>query len=179
MNWYKYKSAVKRNFSYGWTAVEFDKTLANNIINWGRRNIPDEEIYEKKGFGREVESHITLKYGLVTENLEIVKELLKDEKPVKATLGKIGYFSKNPLFDVCIIRVDSPDLHRINKKISDNLVTEDSFPVYQPHCTIAYLNKGEAHKYAGDTTFKDIKLTFNKIVFVNGDDERVEISLKK
>jgi len=179
MNWYKYKEAVNRDFSYGWTAVEMDKNLTNKIVNWGRRNISDEEIYDKKGFGREVESHITLKYGLVTENLKMVKELLKDEKIIKAKLGKIGYFSKNPLFDVCIIRIDSPDLHRINKIISDNLVTEDSFPVYQPHCTIAYMKKGEAHKYAGDTFFKDTKLVFNKILFVNGDDERVEISLKK
>ena len=173
MNWYK--KAIKEDKCTGWIAVRFNKKESDNIISWGKNNIPDKEIYKEKG--REDDIHITLKYGVCTENLEVIKSLLSSEKPVKAKLGKIGFFKPEKEHDVVIIKIDSPDLEKLNKKVDDSLNTITTFK-YKPHCTIAYVKPGEAKKYSGNDYFNGKEVIFNKIVFKNYKDEEIVFSLK-
>lgn len=172
MNWYKIAK-----HSYSWIGAELPKKIANKIQKWGKENIPNDILYRAKEFGRELETHITVKYGLTTDNYGIIKELFKDEKPIKARLGKIGFFKANSDFDVVIIKVDSKDLHKINEKINNNLNDEDKFDVYKPHCTIAYVKKGEAAKYAGDDIFDGEEIIFDELVFNDYNDNRTKIKL--
>jgi len=166
----------------GWTAVRLDSSMSKKIQEWGKENIPSEELADD---GREDDIHITVLYGICTHNEEIVKTLLKTEKPIKATLGKIGCFINNDGFDVVIIKIDSPDLEELHRKIKESLNVELTHDSYKPHCTIAYVKKGEAKKYAGQDVFCGKKITFNKIIFkdtlsVNDDSNKKEtiINLK-
>ena len=172
MNWYK---IAKK--SYSWMCVEIHKKIANEIQKWGKDNIPDDDLYRPKEFGRELETHITVKYGLTVDNHEMIKGLFKDEKPIKAKLGKIGFFKNSDDFDVVIIKIDSKDLHRINENINNNLNDEDKFNDYRPHCTIAYVKKGKAAKHAGDDIFNGKEIIFNKLIFEDYNDHKTEIKL--
>lgn len=154
--------------------ARFDKALANKVVQWGKDNIPN-DILSKHG--REEDVHVTIKYGLHTENFDLIKTIFKDEKPIKLELGKIGYFRGDDN-DVVLIKVNSDDLVKLNEKICNELQYTDTFSEYKPHCTIAYVKKGEAHKYAGDSFFKGQKITVNKIIFTDKIDNEYKINLK-
>ena len=184
MNWYK--KAKKEKKCSGWIAVRLDRESSKKIQNWGKKQIPDEQLYYKKkekgtptDFGRELDTHITILYGVCANNIEVVETLLKDQKPLKAKLRQIGFFKSPDGYEPLIIKVESEDLNRLHFLIKETLCVQTSFDIYKPHCTIAYLKKGEAMKYAGDRTFDGINLTFDKIVFVNNDDIETFVNLKK
>ena len=171
MNWYK---LAKKDV--GWSCVKLNKTLSNKIIKWGKNNIEDDILFDSDNYGRELDSHITVMYGIIADRVDIFKKLLEKEKPIKAILGKIGYFEAEDN-DCVIIKVDSSDLERINGLVGENLNTWENHK-YKPHCTIAYVKKGEAHKYAGDTYFKGEKIVFDEIFFENSNGEEVSVRLK-
>ncbi len=174
MNWYK---QAQKNKCSGWIAVRLPKDDASKIQKWGKDNVPDEILYNEDGFGRETDTHITVVYGVCTDKVKIVKALLKDQKPIKATLRDIGFFKSPDKHEPLIIKVKSKDLEDLHKKIKDHLHIETTFNDYKAHCTIAYLKKGKAMKYAGDKTFSGKKIIFNKIVFKNDKNEEIEIKL--
>ena len=174
MNWYK--TASKKECK-GWTAVRMDNKLSKEIQQWGKDNIPSEELNDggAYGGGRETDTHITVLYGIGTKNRDAVKSVLSKEKPVTATLGKIGCFVNNDDFDVVIIKADSIDLSKLHKKIADELHVEETHDEYKPHATVAYVKKGNARKYAGNDIFKGKKITFDKVVFKDGVSEKETI----
>ena len=174
MNWYK--QAKKKECS-GWVAVRLSQKPSKKIQAWGRDNIPDSVLYKEEGHGRELDTHITILYGLCENSKEIVAEIVKEYKTIKATLGKVGYFKTSPDFDVVILRVEGEDLRRLHEKIKRKLDVTESFPTYQPHCCIAYVQKGEGAKHAGNTFMEGTELTFDKVVFINDKDEEFEIEL--
>jgi 2'-5' RNA ligase len=164
MNWYKLaKKGVSYSFSF--VGVNLSKKIADSIIAWGKDKIKDEDLYtEEKGMGRENQIHITVKYGLHTAVAKKVRDLIENEKPVKASLGKIGLFKQDD-YDVVIIKVDSPELKKLNKLISDNLTVTDTFPIYKPHCTVAYVKKGMCNELKDNTDFEGKEMTFDSVVF--------------
>lgn len=183
MNWYK---IAKKSVCKGWLAVRLNKEDSSKVQKWGKKQIADESLYHKEkeqgkqtDMGREIDTHITVIYGLCSNSEEVVKAILKEQKPIKAKLGKVGFFKHPDGYEPLIIKVESPNLERIHRMIKSDLRVETTFDDYKPHCTIAYLKEGEAMKFAGDTTFDGIECTFDKIVFVNSEDEEIVISLKK
>ena len=88
MNWYK--KAKKKECS-GWIAVRFSKIPANKIKKWGRENIPDKILYKGEGHGRELDTHVTILYGVCENSKETVEEILKEYKSIKIKLGEVGY----------------------------------------------------------------------------------------
>ena len=170
MNWYK-----KANKCSGWTAVVCNKTISNKVQDWGKKNIPEEEL---TGDGRDKETHITLLYGICTDNKEVIKAIFAEEGKIEASFGKVSFFSSDSN-DVVIIKVISKDLERIHKRIKKELNIESTFSEYKPHCTIAYVKSGEGRKYAGDTFFNRTRITFNKVIFDDSQDQRTEIELRK
>lgn len=128
--------------------------------------------------GVEDNSHITVKFGLHTNNPDEVRPLLEDEPPVILTLGKMGIFraNENRDSDVLIINIDSEDLHRLNKKIRDNLECTDTYPTYKPHATIAYLKPGRADNYVSDD-FEGIGVTVDFITFSGKDRKKMKLKL--
>lgn len=177
MNWYK---IAKNNVSYdfGFVGVNLPKKNAEEVIDWGKENISDKNLYtEDDSMGRENEIHITVKYGLHTIVKEKVQKVIENEKPVKAKLGKIGLFKQDD-YDVVIIKVDSPELKKLNKLISDNLTCTDSYPDYKPHCTIAYVKKGTCDELEGNTDFEGDEMTFDSVVFTaKGTKKKINIRL--
>lgn len=171
---------IEADYSYASTQVNLPKEVGDKIISWGKKNIKDEDIYEDEeddSKGREDMPHCTILYGLTSDNPEPVKKLLKEERPIKATLGKVSLFEQDD-YDVVKINVKSPDLHRLHKKLSDNLNNENSFPTYKPHVTIAYVKPGKGKKYSGNKEFEGIELTFDTVRFSSKKEKETYIKLK-
>jgi 2'-5' RNA ligase len=174
MNWYK---IAKKNECSGWIAVRLPQIPAKKIKKWGRDNIPNSMLSEEEGKGRELDTHITLLYGVCENSKKEVEEILKEYKTIKVKLGEVGFFRKSPDFDVVIVKIISDDLKKLHEKIKRKLDVTESFPVYKPHCCIAYVKKGEGSQFAGDTFVDGTNITFNKVVFINDRNDEFEIKL--
>lgn len=175
------EKAADYKYEFANVQVDLPNELANKMVSWSKQNISQDIIYvdEEHGVpGIETEPHVTVKFGLHSHDPKQVEELMKDESPISLKLGKTSLFStEEKPFDVLIIEVISPDLKRLNKKISDNLETTDSFPEYKPHATLAYLKKGEAEEYINLDILADEEIQVNNLIF-SGNSGKTEIPLK-
>ena len=175
------KNNVRYEFSS--THVNLPHGIASQVIQWGKKHIAPEDIYNYDGkFGREDDIHVTVLYGLHDATSENAEEVLQDERPVELELGKVTAFTNNPKFDVIKIDIISPDLHRINKKLKSNLEYTTDYPQYHPHATIAYVKKGKGEKYETGDAFACERITCREIVFSSktGKKDKIELNgLKK
>ena len=92
MNWYK---TAKKQECKGWIAVRLPESPANKIKSWGRENIPDSILFKEEGKGRELDTHITIMYGVCDNSVEEIKEILEKYKSIKVKMGEVSYFRKN------------------------------------------------------------------------------------
>lgn len=161
---------------FGSTQVDLPPAVAV-LQQQAAARIPDSELAAD---GREMNGHVTVKYGLHSENPADVQKLLANEPPVEGTIGKISIFpaTANTPYDVIKMDVDSPDLHRLNAKIAKGTKVTDTHPTYKPHVTLAYVKPGEGAKYIGQSNeLTGQKVTFDKVTFSGRDGQEAEIPL--
>lgn len=163
---------VEKPREFSSTQVNLPPDVADSVRQTAAK-IPDEDLVED---GREDEPHTTVKFGLHTNDAEDVRPLLANEPPVKVKFGKVSLF-ENDDADVVKIDVDSPDLHRLNKKIADALPHTDTRPEYKPHVTLAYVKPGMGKKYLGLNDLEGQEITLNAITFSGKDRQKIEIPL--
>lgn len=155
--------------------------LAFKVRQLGER-IPSEDLSpteygNESGDGRELDPHVTLKFGLHTDDSDEVREALINEAPIAIQLGDCSCF-ENEDQDVVKIEVESEALHKLNKIVCERLECTDTHPDYKPHVTIAYVKGGSGKKWA--ERLNDLKgqvAVFDKIVFSNKEREHHEIPL--
>lgn len=165
----------KKNYDFSSTQLDLPEKAAVGIKRLAAK-IPDGDLAED---GREADPHITVKYGLHGTPLKKVRALLADEGPITVTMGKTSFFpaSKSSSGDVVKVDIDSPDLHRLNKKIADALPHTDTHPEYKPHATIAYVKPGLGKKYSGDDSLAGEELVLDRLTFSGKNGKTVEIPL--
>jgi 2'-5' RNA ligase len=169
---------LNQEHDFSSTQIDLPKSLATEIIIWGRKNIPNSFLYTKEDHGREDEIHVTVLYGLKDEHPDRIKEILEPQRPVKFKLGRVSAFDSDNEYDVIKIDVNSPDLHKLHKLLKI-LPHEESHPRYQPHVTIAYVKKGKGKKIIGDGTFDGEVIDSKKVIFSSYNGNKTEIELKK
>jgi len=181
------KVLKKANSIYDYSSVQIDlpKSVAKKMYDWGIKNIPEKELYEGVGkeakqFGREDNCHVTVLYGLHTNDVEDIKKVLNKEN-ILVKFGKTNFFDvEEKPYDVVYIEIDSKDLQELNKQLRDNLEYTTDFPDYHPHMTIAYVQKGNGEKYKGQKIFdKDEKVVLDTIVFSPKKGDKVDFKLTK
>jgi hypothetical protein len=168
------RAAQDKPRDYSSTQVQLPSHIAKKLLAYGA-SIPDADLAAD---GREDDPHVTVKYGLHTEDVDDVSSLIPDFGPVELTLGETAFFS-NDEHDVLYVAVESPDLARLNKLVS-TLETTDTHPTYVPHACVAYLKPGLGKKYAGDARFEGAKAEIGSVVFSDktGEKEVVELGLR-
>lgn len=168
--------APKPPREFSTTQVDFSKKYAKEIQDFGKKLIDEKDVLPD---GREDKTHATVNFGLHTDSADDVRPIFDGEKPVTVTLGKTSIFpaKAGQDYDVVKIDVDSPDLHRLNKKIGENTKTTKTQPEYVPHVTLARVKAGTGEKYANDSTFEGKKLTFDAITFSDKNRQKTQISL--
>lgn len=168
------------------TQIEFSPEQAKPFNDFRKNYIKPTDVadksvlppYAKDGIF-EIEPHVTVKYGLHTNKGDDVAPILKGEKPIKVRLGKTGVFvgsekkipgtDKPVPYDVVTVEVESEDLARLNKKLTDETENTTTFNDYKPHITLAYVKLGKGQKYANRTNFEGQEYTFDGVTFSPSD----------
>lgn len=169
-----------KNVNYDFSSVHIDlpKTLAQEIMAWGKENITDNDIFVSQSdpsFGREDEIHSTILYGIHSEKPDQIRELMSDQKPISVKLDKIEVFDNPPNFDVVVIKVISEDMTRLNKMFSDEIDHTNKYKNFRPHVTIAYVKKGRGYKYKKIKEWIGREFKINHLVFssTNGTKDKI------
>jgi hypothetical protein len=145
--------------------------IPESFLAYGAQ-LPDADLDAQ---GREMDPHVTLKYGLHTDDAEVVRNLIAGRGPITYTFGKTNYFTAGG-YDVLYVEVFSEDLKRLNKIISEGTPVTDTHE-YTPHATVAYLKPGRAAAYAGDTSFLGQQHVASSVTFCSADGERTVLSV--
>jgi len=157
-------NAIK--WDYATTQVDLPE-LENPIKSWVKKNLKRDWLAPD---GLEKNPHVTLLYGLLSDNPGQTKPIAKQfGKTITLTLDELDFFSK-PDHDVLFISVASKDLHKLQQAL-DKLPNETDYKLYKPHVTIAYLKKGYAKQFKGQKPFKEI-ITKNGFTFGKRDDTK-------
>lgn len=164
--------AAENPHSFSSTQFDLPSELAFEVRQLGEQ-IPSDDLAED---GRELNPHVTIKYGLHTNDAEDVRAAVNGESPVAIQLGKCSVFEVSDKdsqrggakFDVVKIEVESKALHQLNKRISEALPCTDTFPEYKPHITIAYVKPGLGKVYAEKlNSLQGRVAVFDRLTFSN------------
>lgn len=137
--------------------------------------IDDTDLYQPEddpSYGKENEPHVTILFGLHDDipDEDVEKVMKNIVKPV-IKFFDISLF-KNKKFEVIKFDVESPNLHRLNKRFKEFPHTE-SFPKYHPHCTIAYVKPDKGDKYVKELKqFISIKVDASESVYSKADGDK-------
>ena len=126
-------------------------------------------------FGRESDPHVTLLYKICNGDPKPFVKLLAHEKPIQVVLGKVSLFKTNDAFDVVKIGVESADLHRLNQKMVD--LASRQYRDFEPHVTVAFVNKGAGAKFVGDDTFAGAAFTSDELCFSEKDGKKIKLKV--
>jgi 2'-5' RNA ligase len=151
---------------YSCIMINLPEDLADQIIAWGKQQIPEESLFVDKdgGKGREDEIHVTVKYGLfdAMPSPEL-RELFRNTSPFEISLMPISLFRQDD-HDVVKMDVTSAQLHTLNREVCSVAPYHDDFPEYHPHITIAYAKKGTCDRLEGVSPFDSpVKLGVSSI----------------
>lgn len=147
--------------------------------------IADEDIYdppEDEKYGREDRPHVTVKYGLHTDDADDARPLIEGFGPIEFQVSGVSFFrGDDKEYDVLKLDIESDDLNRLREKIEAALESTDEHPIYQPHMTLAYLKRDTAEHWveAVGNEFKGKTFTVDSVCFSNKGSEKTEIDCAK
>lgn len=134
-----------RHVEKGCLMAYVDPTYGLQVLNVGRRAIPSNILYtdpEDPTYGYDNEPHVTLKYGFEPDlDKSTIAEILKGTKPFKVVLTSLNQF-QNEKYDVVKFEVQKCPILTELRRRCDGYPNTDSYPVYKPHMTLAYVKKG-------------------------------------
>jgi len=117
------------------------------ILKFSKQLINDEDLYlEGNEYGREMESHVTIRYGFLKDLNELdIRQLIQGQKPFMMEIFGLDKFAPHPSYDVAVFKVNSPVLKKLNE-LSGAHLNESDYPDYIPHLTLAYVKKGKFNR---------------------------------
>lgn len=185
------RSFARDQATYDYSCVMFDlpKDIAKIAQEICENNIADEILYgvdDSHGkdiqYGRETDTHVTVKWGLHTDDVEEVRELLENFPKFEVKIGKVSLFeSKDTKEDYEVVKIEivSPELRRLNKKISETFEVTDTHKEYKPHMTLCYVKKGKCPEaLLNDCKLTGKKVKVSEVVFSNKKGKKTKIKLK-
>lgn len=159
----------EKKYDYGCSMLYFD--FPHMSILHGK--IDKDDIFTDDGLGLETEPHVTLLYGLHSDEIKDQDVLDISSKGIESIGLHNPSVFENEKFDVLKLDVEGKFLHRINKELS-KLPNTNKFPDYHPHCTIAYLKPGKGKKYAEQFENRVHEVFPTKVVYSKPDGTKLE-----
>jgi 2'-5' RNA ligase len=163
--------AEKKPYNYGCMMLYYDVPEWSDYLDM----IDEEDLYQEDNgqFGLEDEPHITVLYGLHSDEIddeELFNHLQKFNPP-KVSMSNISLFN-NDNFDVVKFDVEGSELFVMNKTLTDNFPYSTDYPDYHPHSTIAYVKPGMGEKYVQQLS-EPFVLQPNKLVYSKPDGSKI------
>jgi len=163
-------------YSFGCAMIYFDFPEMSDL----HAQIDEADVYspEDGSHGLEDEPHVTLLYGLHSQEIEDsdVESTLKDFDVDDIKFHNVSLF-ENEKFDVLKFDAIGETLHSINKELTDNYPFTTDYPDYHPHATIGYLKPGMGKKYVELFQDTEYSMTPEKYVYSKPDGEQIEIPI--
>lgn len=160
----------KKKREFGCAMLELDVDNWDEIIG----DIDDKDLFTGPTFGKQTNPHVTLLYGLHEDvkkkDVKSIIDKYRDEK-LDIKVSSIDLF-ENDEYDVVKFTVKSKLLKKINKDLR-NLPHTNSFKVYKPHITIAYVKSGKGKKYIDNKV--DLEISGYKFVLSDVNDKIVKV----
>lgn len=138
------------------------------------KKIPDWALADD---GREDEPHVTVKYGLHSNDPDAVRKVVASHAPFKISLGRTSVFPDSGHGDVIKAEVKGAGLRELNKKIAAAAKHTDSHPDYHPHVTLAYVKRGLGKTFAGDRDLEGESAIVDHIIFSTKDGRKSKLPL--
>jgi 2'-5' RNA ligase len=160
--------------SFGCLMIRLPDEVSREIEKFSRSIINDSNknsfITDPEKHYVEDDFHITLRYGLKENNVDLIKQLVEDKTFYAPTvfIGKITKF-KSDDFDVIKFSIFSKDLEQMNKVVDSKFTCIKTFP-YTPHSTLALVKPNSMEHLIG-TSIPLFSNSFvcNKLVFSGTD----------
>jgi 2'-5' RNA ligase len=160
---------ANRKTEYGCVMVGID--FKDSSFDKIQKLIDSDDLYldpDDDSFGFEKDPHVTALFGLHQDiEDEEVEEILSNFKKPKIKIKDVSLFEPSD-YDVLKFGVESEEMNKLNKQLK-KLPHTNSFPDYNPHCTIAYIKKGLGKKYVDkikglldELEFEPKKLVYSK-----------------
>lgn len=166
----------KSEFKNGSTQADIpEHSEAHAALEAARHVIADADV---AGKGKDVGgNHVTVRYGIQSDDVEGVRKFLQKQKPFEATLGKTEKFDPTEQSEgAAVIKapIDSQEMHRINGELEKHGDFIDPTFDYKPHATVAYVKPETAHKYVGMDMTNGKKFLVDSIT-ISGRDGKQEV----
>jgi hypothetical protein len=133
------------------TQVDFGY-LRVSLPRWIEKNVNSDDILKI-----EHRPHSTVYYGADKRDIDLIAKVVQDYgRPIRVSLGALNVFEHEER-DVLYIELvgDSlVDLHNAIGQLPHS--RPQTHPQYIPHLTLAYVKKGAARKFIGQTPFKRV-----------------------
>ena len=145
-----------------WVWLDLPAEIRSKVLEFGEKIDKEDLCKSEADNGLESDPHITVKYGLLTDNTGEIRDCLSGEKGGTVRLCTSTIFETDE-YDVVKITVDSDDLFRIHEALN-RLPHEDEHPDYNAHVTVGYVKKGKGKKYKGKFRISD-SFRFKEVSF--------------
>ncbi len=160
-----------QSYSAGCIMGYFDKAFLDI-------DVKEEDLYnnEENEYGREIEDHVTVLYGLTDDEIdesEIVKLFTMIDGPLVST-EQISLF-QNDKFDVVKFDIISDELTLLNKVLTSTFPFKSTFPDYHAHSTIAYCLPGTGDSYV-QTLSEPVEQKISYWVYSKANGKKIKIT---
>ena len=143
--------------------------------------IPDAELYrEGDDFGLEKSPHVTILYGIQSQDVGPVKEIAAKFGPLTVACGRVTMFDNadnDKPYQPLYVPVYGGPLTKFNRRLKALPYQNDYDGRFIGHICVAYLKRGEAKKWCGDGRFAGKFITMNHLVFSTPDHGKTVIPL--
>lgn len=160
--------------------------LDSKILDWDSMHtngIDPKDVYIKPlddSYGIEENPHMTILYGIHEDEVDpdtIMDVIREDMGQITVNITNISMFS-NDEYDV--VKYDVPvteELKKYREMFERTFPNTQTFPVFHPHITLAYVKPGEGSKYVSELD-EPFSVTFDKGVY-SFHEEGEEESIRK
>jgi RNA polymerase sigma factor (sigma-70 family) len=159
--------------SYSSTQFNLPSDLSWEVWQLGHR-IAAEHLIE-----RENQPHVTVLYGLHTDDGDTLEAQVTALAPIAIQLGPCSVFhGQEGKPDVLKIDVISKGLHHLHEELCKHQPHTKTYPDYKPHVTVAYVKPGWGEYYAKRLNDLEGRVAvFDKLIFSNKQREHTKITL--
>lgn len=157
-------------YKYCSTQINLNGLAATRALMAGDM-IPDDALGVE---GREKQPHLTVQYGIETDNPDAVAQAIGGIRPFEITLGDTDAFppsehssGDSPLF-ARVISGES-ELVALRNAVRSAGSVHDSFPKYVPHMNLAYVKNDRVEEFCGKDWLRGTKILVSGVTFSNRD----------
>jgi 2'-5' RNA ligase len=168
-----------RKYQYGTTQVDLPSEIAAKLTALARSFDP-EHLGDVKGI--ESRPHITVRYGLTSDDHEELTQALSKVPAFEVMLGKTFSFPatiNSDGFAPIVVKVFGAELYDLNVVIEDSVECKTSDFDYLPHATVAYVLPWHAESYVGRTELEGESFIVDRVQIIDKDGAEIEVKLNQ